>query len=53
MCPYFSEDAKRLWHKACNFHRGSDLNHVCSNPNACSNTIDKAFAAELSANGWD
>ena len=48
MCPYTSPQAIAFWSKACNFHRGSDLNHKCGNPAACQRTLDKAKSAEES-----
>ena len=45
-CPHTSEEARRLWSKACNFHRGSDLSHRCGNPSACLGTIGEAEAKE-------
>ena len=45
-CPHTSEEARRLWSKACNFHRGSDLSHRCGNPSACLGTIREAEAKE-------
>ena len=48
MCPYTSPQAIAFWRKACNFHRGSDLNHMCGNPAACKRTLDKAKSAEAS-----
>ena len=48
MCPYTSPQAIAFWSKACNFHRGSDLNHKCGNPAACKRTFDKAKSAEAS-----
>ena len=48
MCPYTSPKAIAFWGKACNFHRGSDLNHKCGNPAACKRTFDKAKSAEAS-----
>ena len=48
MCPYTSPQAIAFWGKACNFHRGSDLNHKCGNPAACKRTLDKAKSAEES-----
>ncbi len=48
MCPYTSPQAIAFWRKACNFHRGSDLNHKCGNPAACERTFDKAKSAEAS-----
>ena len=48
MCPYTNPQAIAFWGKACNFHRGSDLNHECGNPAACKRTLDKAKSAEES-----
>ena len=48
MCPYTSSQAIAFWSKACNFCRGSDLNHKCGNPDACKRTLDKAKSAEAS-----
>ena len=46
MCPYQSEEARRLWNKACNKCRGIDLHHVCGNPFACKRRFDEANNAE-------
>jgi len=46
MCPYQSEDARKLWSKACNFHRGANRNHVCGNPGACEQRFREAAVAE-------
>jgi hypothetical protein len=46
MCPYDEEEARRLWSKACNYHRGADLCHECSNPAACERTLRGAELAE-------
>ncbi len=43
---YYSEMARRLWEKACNFHRGRDPTHVCGNPAACERRFREADAAE-------
>tara|TARA_X000000368_G_scaffold26376_1_gene19921 strand:- start:260 stop:433 length:174 start_codon:yes stop_codon:yes gene_type:complete len=48
MCPYTNPQAITFWGKACNFCRGSDLNHKCGNPAACKRTLDKAKSAEES-----
>jgi len=48
-CPHTSEEARRLWHKACNFHRRSNLSHECGNPSACTRTIREA---ELMEKAW-
>lgn len=48
MCPYTNRQAITFWGKACNFCRGSDLNHKCGNPGACKRTLDKAKSAEES-----
>ena len=45
-CPHTSEEAKRLWYKACNFHRRSDISHRCGNPSACKRTMREAEAKE-------
>jgi hypothetical protein len=42
VCPYQSEEARRLWSKACNYHRG----HDCGNPDACQRRLDEAKSAE-------
>ncbi len=46
MCPFRDPEARRLWSKACNYHRGSDRNHVCGNPDACMRTLHGAIRAE-------
>ena len=46
MCPFRGSEARRLWSKACNYHRGSDRSHVCGNPDACMRTLHKAVRAE-------
>ena len=46
MCPYASEAAYVLWSKACNYHRRSDKNHVCTNPQACLRRLNEAAQAE-------
>ena len=46
MCPHQSEEARRLWSKACNYHRGSDRGHDCGNPDACQRRLDEAKSAE-------
>lgn len=48
-CPHTSEEARRLWYKACNFHRRSNLSHECGNPSACIRTIREA---ELMEKAW-
>jgi hypothetical protein len=50
-CPYNNPDARRLWGKACNFHRRSDTNHTCGNPEACERTLAKAWSVELNDKG--
>ena len=47
---YTNPEAIRLWGKACNYHRGRDMSHICGNPSACERTLSAAFAAELC--GW-
>ena len=44
---YISEDARYEWSRACNYHRGTDLGHVCGNPEACSRRIAKAEMLEM------
>jgi hypothetical protein len=44
---YISEEASYEWSRACNYHRGVDLGHVCGNPGACSKRIAKAEALEM------
>ena len=51
MCPHQSEEARRLWSKACNFHRGTDPTHHCSNPDACERRMEQAVLAEFQ-NKW-
>ena len=46
MCPFESDEARRLWSKACNYHRGSDRSHVCSNPGGCRRRLREAEMAE-------
>ena len=46
MCPYTSPQAIDFWGKACNFCRGSDLNHKCGSRTACTRTLYKAKVAE-------
>ena len=46
MCPFRAEEARRLWSKACNYHRGSDHGHVCGNPDACMRALREAVRAE-------
>jgi len=53
MCPYSIPEAITLWSKACNFHRGNDLKHVCGNPAACQRILDRAFSVELISRGWE
>ncbi len=50
--PYSSPEARHLWSRACNFHRGSDRRHVCGNPGACERVLTKAWAVEMSERGW-
>jgi hypothetical protein len=48
MCPHTSEEARRLWSKACNFHRKTDCMHQCGNPAACERTLSEAEVVEQS-----
>ncbi len=48
---YISEDARYEWSRACNYHRGTDLGHVCGNPEACSRRIAKAEMLEMFQRG--
>ena len=50
MCPYDSEEAQRLWSKACNYHRGTDPSHTCGNPGACRRAME---AARQTEGKWD
>ena len=59
MCPYVNDEARRIWAKACNYHRGVDLNHNCSNPSACkrrlrdAELVDKTRSVECRSIGID
>jgi len=46
VCPFGNEEARRLWSKACNYHRGRDKSHVCGNPDACTRTLRRALELE-------
>ena len=46
MCPFGNEEARRLWSKAGNYHRGSDRGHVCGNPAACTRVLRRALELE-------
>ena len=46
MCPFGNEEARRLWSKACNYHRGRDQSHVCGNPAACTKVLRRALEIE-------
>ena len=46
MCPFSSEEAKRLWNKACNRCRGRDPHHQCGNPAACKQRFEEAEREE-------
>jgi hypothetical protein len=46
MCPHTTEEARRIWSKACNYHRKSDLGHNCSNPSACERRLQEALMVE-------
>jgi hypothetical protein len=48
-CPHSAEEAKRMWNKACNFHRRTDISHECGNPSACTRTMREA---ELMEKAW-
>ena len=50
MCPYENPKARRLWGKACNYHRGKDLKWNCGNPAACQRTLDAA--KDVENRGW-
>ncbi len=51
MCPFESDEARRLWSKACNYHRGSDRSHVCGNPEACRRRLREAEMATEGTKG--
>ena len=51
-CPYEDEEARWFWERACNFHRGVDLGHVCRNPGACQRRLDDAWSTEMERRGW-
>ena len=46
MCPFRDPEARNLWSKACNYHRGRDRGHVCGNPDACMRKLRQAVRAE-------
>ena len=49
MYPHTSEEARRLWSKACNFHRKTDCSHHCGNPAACERVL---LEAEMMEQSW-
>tara|TARA_B100000287_G_C20116549_1_gene576535 strand:- start:308 stop:502 length:195 start_codon:yes stop_codon:yes gene_type:complete len=51
-CPYSNNEARRLWFKACNYHRGSDFSHRCNNPEACLKRFKEALSISL-LEGWN
>ena len=50
MRPYENDEARRLWSKVCNYHRGIDRSHVCGNPDACRRSLRGAERAEGARN---
>ncbi len=46
MSPFQSPNARKLWGKACNFHRGSDREWECGNPSACNRRLSEATREE-------
>ncbi len=46
MNPFQSPNARKLWGKACNFHRGSDREWECGNPSACNRRLSEATREE-------
>ena len=49
---YKDPKAKRLWEKACDFHKWIDMDHICTNSWVCQRALDEAWAAEMCADGW-
>ena len=47
MCPYVDEEARRIWSKACNYHKAADLTHKCGNPEACMRRLRDAELVEM------
>ena len=53
MYGFHSSEALNQWVRACNYHRGSDLNHNCRNHNACMRRLNLAFSLEMTYMGWE
>ena len=45
-CPHTSEEAKRMWSKACDFHRRTDLSHECDTSAFCTRMVNEAGMME-------
>jgi len=52
ICPYDDLLAKKIWSKACNYHRGRDVSHICGNPYACQKRLNEAFSQQMSTGGF-
>ena len=50
--PHSSPEARHLWTRACNFHRGSDRGHKCGNPTACERVLAEARSIDVPDGGW-
>ena len=46
MCPFQSLTARKLWGKACNYHKGTDKGWNCGNPAACERRLSEAAREE-------
>ena len=46
MCPFQSLTARKLWGKACNYHKGTDKGWNCGNPAACERRLNEAAREE-------
>jgi len=53
MFGFHSSEALNQWIRACNYHRGANLNHKCKNPSACIERLNLAFSLEMANRGWE
>ena len=53
MYGFHSSEALNQWVRACNYHRGTNLNHKCKNPSACMERLNLAFSLEMANRGWE
>jgi len=52
MYNFKSEKAKKIFSKACAYHRGVMPHWQCGNPAACLRRFDEAYSIELVELGW-